>query len=39
VYDPGDDLEDPAMCNLTMVWREVSDMPPEQRLALATRLL
>jgi hypothetical protein len=27
------------MHNLTNVWREVSNWPPEQRLALATRLL
>jgi hypothetical protein len=27
------------MHNLTTIWREVSSWPPEQRLALATRLL
>ena len=27
------------MQNLTNIWREVSSWPPEQRLALATRLL
>jgi hypothetical protein len=27
------------MQNLTNIWREVSAWPPEQRLALATRLL
>jgi hypothetical protein len=27
------------MHNLTTIWREVSGWPPEQRLALATRLL
>ena len=28
-----------AMSNLTKIWREVSSWPPEQRRALATRLL
>jgi hypothetical protein len=27
------------MDNVTTIWREVSSWPPEQRLALATRLL
>jgi hypothetical protein len=27
------------MSNLTKIWREVSSWPPEQRLALATRIL
>jgi hypothetical protein len=39
VYDPGNDQGYSAMNNLTTIWREVSGWPPEQRLALAMRLL